>query len=73
MTKYFVHSFDNEEKEDIMTVTSHVNINLVVLGRLAARSVLLSEKGLGRNHILHDISCNMFLLEKGLGAVIHLI
>ena len=62
MTKYFVHSFDNEEKEDIMTVTSHVNINLVVLGRLAARSVLLSEKGLGRNHILNDISYDMFIL-----------
>ena len=47
-----MHSFDNEEKEDIMTFTSHVNINLVVLGRLAARSVLLSEKGLGATKYL---------------------
>ena len=31
----------------ITVITSHLNINLVVLGRLAARSVLLSEKGLG--------------------------
>ena len=46
----------------ITVITSHLNINLVVLGRLAARSVLLSEKGLGRSHILNDISYNMFLL-----------
>ena len=42
-----MHIYDDEEKEDITTIISHVNTNLVVLGRLAARSVLLSEKGLG--------------------------
>ena len=41
-----MHTNDIEEKEDITTVISHVNTNLVVLGRLAARSVLLSENGL---------------------------
>ena len=53
----------------ITVITSHVNTNLVVLGRLAARSVLLSEKGLGRNHILHNISYNIFLLQMGRGAM----
>ena len=47
-----MHTYDIEEKEGITTVISHVNTNLVVLGRLAALSVLLSEKGLGATEYL---------------------